>query len=108
MLRAHLPDMADDEREQFAEFATSGCKNRRAGRAYLRTIVENEDLPAHLAEFQGNGAQPVQDRPAAGTRQGPDCPHGQPDGAGINPRSGEPWCPICRKEARELMPGAQS
>ena len=108
MLRAHLPDMADAERDRLGEFMVSGCSDGRKRRAYLRTIIKNGDLPAHLAEFQGNGAQPAQDRPAAGTRQGPDCPHGQPDGAGINPRSGEPWCPMCRMEARELMPGAQS
>ena len=110
MLRPHLPDMNDTERERLAEFALKNCRDRGAGtrRKYLRSIIESGDLPAHLADFQGNGAQPGQDRPAAGTRQGPDCPHGQPDGAGINPRSGEPWCPICRMEARELMPRAQS
>jgi hypothetical protein len=99
MLRVHLPDMADDEREQFAEFAVTGCRDRRKLRPYLRSIIDNGDLPVHLAEFQGNGTQRAQGTAAAGPRQGPACPHGEPDGAGINPRSGRPWCPLCRIEA---------
>jgi len=105
MLRPHLPDMADGEREQFAEFATSGCKDRRKVRPYLRSIIENGDLPAHLAEFQSNGTQRADRPPAGAPRQGPACPHGEPGGAGINPRSGEPWCPLCR---HELAAGAPS
>jgi hypothetical protein len=99
MLRSHLPDMADAERERFAEFMASGCSDGRKRRAYLRTIIANGDLPAQLAEFRGDAAPAGQKPPAAGIRQGPPCPHGVEGGAEIMPTSGKPWCPMCRIEA---------
>jgi hypothetical protein len=100
MLRAHLPDMADADRERFAEFMVTGCSDGRKRRAYLRTIIVNGDLPAQLAEFRGDTAPAEQKPRAVGTRQGPPCPHGVEGGAEIMPSSGKPWCPLCRTEAQ--------
>jgi len=102
-LGALLPQIGGldgSEREEFAEWMVRDCRNPGARREYLRKIIRNGDLGAQLAEFRGNSTQATGERPDSGPRQGPDCPHGEPGGAGINPRSGKPWCPMCRNETR--------
>lgn len=99
-LLPQISGLADGEREEFAEWMVRDCRNPAARREYLRKIIRNGDLAAQLAEFRGSSTQATGERPDSGPRQGPDCPHGEPGGAGINPRSGKPWCPMCRNEAR--------
>ncbi|MFI6182862.1 hypothetical protein ACIA8R_45555 [Nonomuraea sp. NPDC051191] len=53
-----------------------------------------------LADVQGDVRQEAtrqQARTAAGDRRSRPCrPHGEPGGADLRPRSGSPWCPLCR------------
>lgn len=63
---------------------------------YLRTLASRGDL----ADWQGQvreQASRQQTRLAADHRRtAPPCPHGEPGGDQLHPRSGRPWCALCR------------
>ncbi|WP_146103945.1 hypothetical protein [Nonomuraea solani] len=85
--RAEAGQIAAAVQCQYAPRNLAGC---------LGALAKSGDL----ADFQGHvrgRASRQQARLAPDDRRTrPCCPHGEAGGVDLNPRSGRPWCPLCR------------
>ncbi|MEV0590658.1 hypothetical protein [Nonomuraea cavernae] len=66
---------------------------------YLTKLARTGDLADWQDRVREQAAR-QQARAAAGDhRTAPPCPHGEPGGDQFHPRTGRPWCPLCRAGA---------
>ncbi|MEV0151661.1 hypothetical protein AB0H64_42555 [Nonomuraea sp. NPDC050733] len=63
---------------------------------YITTLARNGDLADWQGHVREQAARRHASQAADNRRTAPPCPHGEPGGDQLNPRSGQPWCPLCR------------